>query len=168
MGTDLKTIFDRNNLILTMLNFTPANTRTAQAYKYFVKEYLAFTEARRMEPIQPETLRTYIDSLCTAGKPARTINAKLAGIKAAIIFTVKSLGLRVDQEAIIKTALNEIKGVKVESTAKTVKKDRMLSESEYTQVIAKASKRNGLFIEFLFLTGCRVSEMVNAKKQNVN
>ncbi len=151
-----------------MLNFTPANTRTAQAYKYFVKEYLSFTEEHRMEPIQPETLLTYIDSLCTAGKPARTINAKLSGIKAAIIFTIKSLGLRADQEAIIKTALYDIKGVKVGSAEKVVKKDRMLSESEYTQVIAKASQRNALFIEFLFLTGCRVSEMVNAKIQNVN
>lgn len=168
MESSLKVILDQNEILKIMQNFTPANTRTAQAYKLFVKKYLAFAEVRRLKLIQPETLQTYISSLMDAGKTARTINAKLAGIKAAIIFTIKSLGLRTEQEAIIKTALKEIKGVKVGSAANTVKKDRMLSESEYTQVISKASKRNALFIEFLFLTGCRVSEMVNAKIQNIN
>ncbi len=168
MRSNQKVILDQNLILKTMRNFTPANERTAQAYKLFVKKYLAFAEARGMGPIQPETFRTYISSLIDAGKPAGTINAKIAGIKAAIIFTLKSLYLRTDQEAIIKTALNEIKYVKVGSTAKMAKKDRILSESEYMQVIAKASKRNALFIEFIFLTGCRVSEMVNAKIQNIN
>jgi len=49
-----------------------------------------------------------------------------------------------------------------------VQEDKYLTRKQVEQLIKYAKKRIALIIEFAFMTGCRVSEMVNIKQVNVH
>jgi site-specific recombinase XerD len=155
-------------IVSVMMNFLPANPNTAEAYKHAVSEYLRFTSARGLPPASGDSLREFLECQIDTGRSARTANIKMHGIKGSILHAARSLGMSQKDYAALKISLGEVRDVRIVPTMKSARASRMLSKRDESKILEASSRRTALFIEFLFTTGCRVSEMINARADRVS
>ncbi len=87
-----------------------------------------------------------------------TVNKRLSAIRARLRYMAETVQ---DRKAffLIREGIKKIKNIKQATCA--VSRDKVLDLNELELLKEKTSERNALFIEFLSLTGCRVSEMIN-------
>ncbi len=156
-----------DRIVKAMKTFLPVNPNTASAYKRALGEYLEFSAGKNIPPASADTLKDFLDRLADSGNSARTVNVKMHGIKGSILHAARELGISEKDFAALKISLDEIKSTKIAPTLKAARSSRILSKDEKDRVVSGCSRRTGLFIEFLFTTGCRVSEMINARWDRV-
>ena len=99
---------------------------------------------------------------------AATINVKRAAVKSRVRQLYENAPID-DQVKLDRVLANldksiETKAPKIASNA--VGSDKVLSYAEIERLIAEASPSIARMIEFLFATGCRVSEMIRVKKSD--
>ena len=111
-----------------------------------------------------KSIKEYLIKINGSNYSANTKRLKKQGIKSALHMLMKNS----DIEALIKldSALKELdEDIETKSPAINtcaVTKDKIITEYEYSKLLDYSnSNRQKRFIEFLFNTGCRVSEMIN-------
>ena len=88
---------------------------------------------------------------------ARTYNKHLSAAKNRIRYLTKSMDLHESVRFRLEKALNEVKAKKINSNA--VPEDRILTFDEVQALMDRTKDKTvALFVEFLFYTGCRISE----------
>lgn len=116
--------------------------------------------------LDPETIRAYRDDMRKAGAPVRSINKRLAAVKARIRMLFESGttdALDLEKRYRLEQVLNDIKFLKVQKSS--VSKDSILELAEAQRLIHDAGmpEHISLIVEFLFHTGARVSEALGIR-----
>ena len=128
------------------------------------KDFVAFLNSESME-FTLDGVLAYVDHLQKRLKEgslkAASFNKRVAGTKKRIrqVFQLTKDSLDVNKVLRLEALLNSIKPVKIASHQ--IEEDRVLSTDEIKQLMSECTEKVGLFVEFLAVTGCRVSEMVN-------
>lgn len=115
-----------------------------------------------------EAVGEYFKALNTSSYSANTICVKRSAVKNRLRRMLYSSDITLDQQIKFEGVLSrldhntETKAPKVAAAA--VGESKTITSDEYRQLIEGArSTRQRLMIEFLYYTGCRVSEMTNAR-----
>lgn len=123
--------------------------QTVRAYRSDVYEFLTFVEGKELAQIALDDLVRYRSTLEGMDKSTATVNRKLLAIKSLLSFC-KSVGLN---------NFNPGKMVKTKSDKDRLAQ-RILSQEQVRELIGAISKeRDQTIVKFLYLTGCRVSEL---------
>ena len=136
------------------------------AYSKDTVLFVRFLDERNL-PIDYEGLKAYTRHLEDAGYAASSFNKKTAAAKNRILFLFEHSADSLDltKRFRIEQALSEIKPKKINTRA--VGKDRVLSKTEIKVMIERSreevSEAVSLMIEFLALTGLRISEMLSIR-----
>ena len=136
------------------------------SYREDTRAFLGYL-AETGQPLTFDALKAYARHLQRAGYAAGTITKRLAGAKHRIRWlferTPEALDLgkryRIDQE------LRKVKPP--EQKRRTVEGHQVLFADEVKRLIENTSPRVGLMLEFLFLTGARVSEMAGVRLEDL-
>jgi len=136
-------------------------------YKYEGKQFIDFIKRNDLG-FTFETLESWKDYLIKKDYKARTINKYLLVGKNAFkaVFSANEDHFTVSQKNEIDRALSEIKRVKEPKVNNIL--SRILSKEEI-ELFIKLCKNTeiALMLEFLYCTGCRVSEMLNIKQKDL-
>ena len=138
-------------------------------YTEDTKHFLGFLNATRQD-LAYDSLRSYAAFLKRErdGKrySARTINKRLAAAKNRIRYLMDRVDLKESQKYQLERALAEIKGEKIASNA--IGSDKVLTSEEIKVLLQSTKDRTiALLIEFLWDTGCRISEALGILLGNI-
>ncbi len=138
-------------------------------YRFHVRDFVRWLRSNQKD-INFESIREYIIQLNNSDYSASTKRLK----KQAVKFAIKKLMQDADIETLLKLdrALKrldedaETKSPGVNTIA--VGRDKVINEYEYEKLLDRArSDRQRRFIEFLFNTGCRISEVIGIKARDI-
>ncbi len=150
-----------------------ARKQISASYKYDGKIFLSFIEKHDYSLMDPEG---WIDYAGYIGNPingiryqARTYNRKISALKAVVRFVWQTTpGDDRPDRSVFELALKSLKRRKVQQkSVEPITMDQVKAMIEKAQEPIWGEGRNrprpdlALFVEFLFKTGCRISEMVN-------
>ncbi len=131
--------------------------------------YVAAWKKTNGNPMKnPEVFRQlvgeYVEERAGQVKP-QSLNMDLCGLKAAVREMIaQSVGtLTSAQQFYLEKMITEKPFKLTRRAVRTVGKDKMLEPGEVMELIAGTSDKISLVIELLVKTGCRISEVVNAK-----
>jgi len=93
-----------------------------------------------------------------------TYNLKINALKKLILNQQHFLGNPILSSAIQEAFKQNIKRVKIN---KSIMREDYCTEDEIKEIVSKNDEWIGFIIEYLFKTGCRVSEMINTKLVNI-
>jgi integrase/recombinase XerD len=126
--------------------------RTIKMYSLYLREFLV----KAGKPVQEIVREDIVAFLAQKKEAGKASNATLSLVHAALRFFFHNL--------LGNKLLDEIKGPK-----KGRKLPVVLTKDEVRALIkATSAKRNRLIVEFLYSSGCRVSEAVNLRLDNIN
>jgi|TARA_B110000914_G_scaffold209238_1_gene207394 integrase/recombinase XerC len=129
----------------------------------FLKFYKIYSKDTTINDIDHRSIRSWIVDLSLKNLSNRSINRKIATLKAFFKFLIK-------KEFLIKNPTNKIRSLKTDSLLpKFIKEKDMKFFFENLQLKKNfEGQRDLLIIELLYGTGIRVSELINLKLQNFN
>jgi site-specific recombinase XerD len=114
-----------------------------------------------------DSIRAYLESRKNTGKSSASVYADKINIKKC--FQVLSVYKTNDN---VKQKINDIfNDIKIDKPIKTVSVNQIITQKQAKKLIADVKKKNERFaamLTFLYYTGCRISEMINAEKRNVS
>jgi integrase/recombinase XerD len=131
------------------------------------REAVQFLSSVERTGITAESVSKYITELNTRGYSASTTNKHYAAIKHILRKMLDSPDMTNIQKWTIDKFVSGIKSKKVGKGEKVITADKILSEAELEIMIEKSPSRTSLIIEFLYYTGCRISETLNIKLTDV-
>lgn len=102
-----------------------------------------------------QAIAQYLSKKIETAKPA-TLALHKAALKAATKQNITDLR----ELAIIDEAFKSLKSVKPE---KIIREEKILSDEKIVKVLGNATMKRKVVIDFLKITGCRISEMTNLK-----
>ena len=128
----------------------------------YAKEATKFLAHVQREGITADSVKDFVSMLGSAGYSAATFNKHLSAVK-NVLKTVflNSPEITAVQKFELDQFLSGIKGRKISKGERAITVDKILSEVELETMIEKSPKRSSLIIEFLYFTGCRISESLN-------
>ena len=131
--------------------------------KYGIADFTRYLERKNL-PLQVDSVQSYIESIKGIAK-ANTVNSRLSHIKKRLRAICPDW-----QRAKLETELRDIKGVKVNKSELQIGEDKMVSEAEYQKFLrsTRPEKPVKLIVEALWMTGCRISELLNARLDHAN
>ncbi len=136
-------------------------------YKTDTKLYVDFLR-KTEQSVSVQSLKNWIDELKASGKSVLTINRRVYAIKSRLRFLFGKSG---DQSYDILKHFeveNDLKSMrKLKVNSKAVDPSKIISRDEIRILIEKSSERTGLIIEFLYTTGCRISESLGVRNSNI-
>src|SRR6266850_848517 len=142
-----------------LLNKEAANwsTHTLIGYRYAIADFLAFTLGLSMADVTHHEVSEWVHFLKERGLNARSRSSRMGAVRSFFIYL-------------------QIKGdVKDSPTRLVVTRDgqrrlpHWLSVTEMRKLIAAAGNlRDRALIEFMWATGCRISEVLGARMENIN
>lgn len=136
----------------------------ADHYGEHLKHFAKYAEAHGGE-VSFETIRDYFRDLNAAPCSANTKRIRRQAVKARLRAALRD-GMDFNKAAQFREALSrldkdsETRAPKVQSAA--VGTDKIIRRDEYDRLIMAASYRDELLLDFLWTTGCRVSELTGA------
>jgi site-specific recombinase XerD len=126
--------------------------KTQAEYRRDVAAFIAYLDGK---PVSPSALAAYRDSLLASGRAASGVNRALAAIRSSLKgIAHETLSGR--EAAAVGAILAEVKGAK--KVVAAIGSERMLKPEELAALKKAASVRLRLVIDFLRVTGTRVSE----------
>jgi integrase/recombinase XerD len=138
------------------------------SYAGDTRHLITFLDKHGLE-LDPEGLRAYVEHLKSAGYKAATINKRLAAAKnrLRLLFRESEQAMDMLSRFEMESTLKEVKGIKKSSRA--VDSDRTLSIEEIRRLIRdeEIPIRVRFFIEFLVITGTRVSELAGIRLSDI-
>lgn len=154
----------------TALFLDPPSERLARsskgAYRADRASYLKWCDERELSLGDPSTLEAYRDFLTARSLRPASINRKLSGIKAGLIgFLVSTYGK--EKAELLKPIYKSVKPIKQSKNEKVIRSEKILTKQEVDALIAAADPRTALIIQFLFKTGCRISEALNVSLTDI-
>lgn len=139
----------------------PASDRTKVIYLDVGRRYNEYL-VQNNQPLSAESIKLFLDSLDL--KPS-TMNTYLSALIKLVSEQAHFSGAHRLQIAAIKEDINQHTN-RVKLT-KSVKKDAYFTAAEIDEIISKADEKTGLIIEFLFHSGCRISEALGVKRSDI-
>jgi site-specific recombinase XerD len=134
-------------------------------YRYHIKAFAAFAQGRERSTVH-ELVRDYFEYLNTTDYSAATIRCRRQAVKDRLRRAISDAPEE-EREAFEYRLrlLDRDPATKCPSGGKSQATVKTVSEQEYTRLIAGArSDRQRRFIEFLWTTGARVSEMTGIRR----
>ncbi len=125
-----------------------------QAYASAIIKYF-----KHNERLDYSTILKYLND-CKGKYSNSTIALYKAALKKYIQTHIKDL----NQKAILNTAFSEIK---VAKSNKTITESDIVSKEVVLEMIEKSNEKDGLIIKTLFVSGMRVSELINIKLKDI-
>ena len=114
------------------------------------------------QTISPDSIKEFL-SIVKENQAAATYNLKRQELKRLIKEQEE-----IRKNYLLRTIIDEVfKDVKRINIKQTVTQSDYLTEDKVDRLIGACSKRIGLIVEFLFNTGCRVSEMIGIRLQDM-
>lgn len=139
-------------------------------YQYHVRTFVRWLEDNE-RTFELEAVADYFRALNDSQYSAGTIRMKRQAVKNRLVTLADSRGLNADEAYRLERALKaldrdpETKAPQLATTR--IGGSKTLSDAEYDTVLKKArSRRQTLFMRFLWDTGCRVSELTGALLRN--
>jgi len=128
--------------------------------------FLNWLDERNLS-INESSLKRYEKYLKESDYKVHNFNKKICSMKAGIrkIFDQSPSSFDLNMKFKLEKILKEIKLIKIQS--QEVDKDLLPTEDEIKKLINRAHENIGLFIEFLYHTGARVSEMLDIKLNDI-
>ena len=139
-----------DEVMLTTINIKNLNLILGDTYTNVIKQYY-----KKNNNITYENIIRFLKENKKI-KSNSTIALYKAALKKLIKYQIKDLNKR----AIIDTAFSEIK---INKNDKTITKDKIVSKDTINKMISLSNEKNGLIIKTLYVTGLRVSELINIK-----
>lgn len=137
-------------------------------YAYDVRHFIGFMEDNKLE-LDSETLKAYVDSMKRQGVPARTIIKRLQAAKKRIrqLFEQSPDSLDMTRRWRMEEYLKTVKAPKIQS--KAIGTEKIITLKEWQQLISskEVNRSIALIIEFLFLTGARITEVLNVRLADI-
>ena len=136
-------------------------------YSFHVRDFTAWVRETDQD-ITLEAVSTYFEKLNSSDYSANTVRIKRQAVLKRIRFLFKSRPLsdRVLLEEAVKD-LNEGTTRAPRIASSGIGSDKVVSPLEYERLLeGSRSERQRLFMMFLWVTGCRVSEMLGIKLQH--
>ncbi|AFG37442.1 tyrosine-type recombinase/integrase [Spirochaeta africana] len=128
-------------------------------YSVDANSILAWLDSNGLD-ITFENLQSYLADI--KGCSPATYNKRVAAIRNRLKKALEDQNLTVNQTVAILNYINRIKPVKIQ-----YRPAKYLSEAEVQKLISNTKPRTSLIIEFLWITGCRISEAVNIEQQHI-
>ena len=136
-------------------------------YKFHIRNFVAWMRSGTRE-INFESIRDYFAELNRGDYSAGTVRVKRQAVlkRIRLLFKDRPIEERVKlEEALKDLGTGDTRAPKVNSTA--IGTDKIISALEYERLLYGArSDRQRMFMMFLWVTGCRVSEMLGVKLTN--
>ena len=132
--------------------------QTRKLYNQHINKYLKFCRENRMLP-GVESLRLFFSEV----KNPRTHRAYRAALKLYIDEWARR-NCTPEQELQLKRLFDSLKSP---TPDERITRDKYLTVDEIKELMNHCSDRIGAIIEFLFQTGCRISEALNARYEDV-
>ena len=142
-----------NKIMLTTIDIKNLNLILGDKYTNVIKQYY-----KKNNNITYENIIRFLRENKKI-KSNSTIALYKAALKKLIKYQIKDLNKR----AMIDTAFSEIK---VNKNDKTITKEKIVSKDTINKMISLSNEKNGLIIKTLYVTGLRVSELINIKKED--
>ena len=157
-------------LSIDLRTFTEFALSVRDNYKYHIRAWAGFAAVYNDSGRGIlEIIRDYFRSLNDSSLAAATIRCRRQALKDRVRRVIAAPAFTDQDRAIIEDTLHRIDrepGLKC-PTPKPPQSDKTLSNDEYRLLLEKArSERQRRFVEFLNVTGCRVSEMTGVKVAN--
>lgn len=154
-------------LEIDLKSFTEFALSIQDNYRHHIKAWASFAaDYTDSESGILEVIRDYFKALNLSGLAASTIRCRRQAIKDRVRRAIAAPSFTDSERAVIEDTLSRMDrepGLKC-PTPKPPQTGKTLSTDEYRLLLEKArSERQRRFIEFLSVTGCRVSEMTGAK-----
>lgn len=149
-------VLNFKNLDLNILAGLNLADNSRLIYSQAGNDYNKFLEANNLT-VTPDSVNEFLESKNYKGA---TLNIKRNALKSLLLNQVEiknNISLR---NAIDNTFKSQIKRVKIDSA---ISKDEYLERWQVNEIKSKANQRLALIIEFAFVTGCRISELINIK-----
>lgn len=139
-------------------------------YTTNIRHFCRFVREKNLN-LSLETIKEYFIQLNTSDYTANTINTK----RHAVIKRLRDISLTlnldnfVKMEAAIKLLNKNIQTKPPKPPVRVITKDKIITPEEYNNLMAGArSDRQQMFIKFLYLTGCRISELTGILIRDVH
>jgi len=140
------------------------------SYHDHIKPFCQYLDLTGKE-ISADTLREYVTDMIAAGQSANTVRIRLSAVKKRIrqLFEMSPQSLDAGRRLKLQTELNTIKPPKIAKEKTKIGPDKYITEDEYRTFINHPSLPEDiqLITEFLFTTGCRVSEALNIRLRDM-
>lgn len=133
------------------------------SYKAEIESFLSFAG----KELNLEKVQDYIESLKDSGKKAATVNKHIAALKNMLRTLFSDPNLTVLQKYQLERALSDIKLIKEGPNKNAVEQNQVLSPDEIELLKYRSPKRSALLVEFLYQTGCRISEALNIELRDL-
>ena len=130
-------------------------------YASHVRHFIKWCKDHGYSSVIDDCVRQYFTELNHSGYRAGTIRIKRSAVKKRIRQLMEHAPIddqvRLDRVLSNLDNFGETRAPKIASTA--IRSEKTISEAERMILVAAASERLSLMLEFLWCTGCRVSEM---------
>lgn len=134
-------------------------------YTHHVRDFVAFCEERGDTEITEENVHDYFAGLNESTYAAGTIRIKRQAVKKRIRQLLEhapiDTQIRLDRYLANLDHFGDTRAPKTASSA--IRVEKCVSPSERILLVAAASPRLSLMMDFLWITGCRVSEMTGIR-----
>ena len=131
-------------------------------YSSHVRHFIKWCKGHGYSSVIDESVRQYFVELNHSGYRAGTIRIKRSAVKKRIrqLMEHAPIDAQVRLDRVLSNLDNfgETRAPKVASTA--IRSEKTINETERMILVSAASERLSLMLEFLWCTGCRVSEMI--------
>jgi integrase/recombinase XerD len=163
---ELTKIKKNTELLIRCYEIVGLAPKSIKAYLSDFKEYEQFCKYQGLNSFKLEALKKYKQQLLDT-LSNKTLNRKIVAIRRGL-YELAKVNMTVAQASILKQAvLENVKTLKLAQSEKSISSGKILTESEINELMEKATEKQSLFIEFLAVTGCRVSELVGAKLKDI-
>lgn len=148
-------IEDKMKLFIATKKMEGLSEKTLRNYWFDLSKFAAYMH-RPINSITANDIRMYLASRCRDLKPG-TMNTIIWGLKSFFAWLA-------NEDYIVKNPMLKIKPTKVD---KYIRKALSDEEMELFRQACKTDREKAL-VEFIYSTGCRLSEVVNVDKKDLN
>lgn len=152
-------VVQKDRLAAALVKVEGDALRTTEAYQRNVKAFVAWCAAKK-KPVTVDQVAPFLKTL--KGRSASHYNGHLYALRKAFGQACESLQLGAGKAAVVTHALLKNKAVKTGAPEIS-----LLTPDERQQLLAALPYRMRLIAEFLYMTGCRVSELTTCRKDQV-
>lgn len=166
----LQTVTNRYNSLQTAADPLGAIEAPTDCYTHHVRTFTRYMREKALtDPLRAVT--EYFADLNRSKYAAGTIRMKRQAVKNRLRMLADSQQLDMQQHYQFERVMNKLDTDPNTKAPKTngnrVGSSKVITEQEYNTLILKArSKRQTLFMRFLWQTGCRINELTTAERRN--
>lgn len=123
------------------------------------------------EFLQKHDLKVNEDSLTAFFEANKSWSPATSNFKRQALMNIIKNQPGIDESYLKRAQITEIfreNIIRIKNISQAIKEGKYLTEAQVKKLIEKATRRVGLMIKFSFVTGCRVSEMINIRISNVS